>query len=359
MKLAQLKWIGLALVTTSLSAGGVVAFSHASAQSARAGRDPDPSTVSVVAPQEASSPQLTGKAARATSVSRRTQEDAEKEIERKIDQLLKDIGFGEGSFDPAGNGPLANKVLYRKLIGPMLGRSTSTLSSVGSTSRTSAKTAPTSTGTSSTSFQTPAPINIANDPFRPTSALTRFDSDSRMTVDTTHRSVRELELEIKLAWETYDRMDKLHQRGAISLQEREAARGKVLLVAAILLGLEEELDEQENRFLLESRKKQLEVAKAQAEREVVLSVVERYQRLNERRAGTVSDDEVSKAKSELKGADVQVELKKIEMQEFELQRVQSRRRATRIKQVLVLAERAKASAIAAPAAQPDAPAVRK
>jgi len=357
MKLAQLKWIGLALLTTSLSAGGAIAFSHARAQSARAGGGAVPSAVSMVDPQEASSPQSKEKAPRATSVTGRTQEDAEKEIERKIDQFLQDIGFGDGSFDPTGDGPLANKVLYRKFA-PMFGRSSSTSSSVGSTSRTSARTSPSSTGTSLTSTQTPAPINIANDPFSPTSALTRFDSDSRMTVDTTHRSVRELELEIKLALEAFDRIETLYQQGAIALQQREAARGRVLLTTAILEGLHDELDEQNERFGLEHKRKRAELAQAQAQTEVAASVVARNVRLNTRKAGMVGDEDVTKAKAELKGAEAQVAVKQVEMEELELRRVQSSRRAQRIKQVIALAERAKASGVAAPPAQSTVPAVR-
>jgi len=179
-----------------------------------------------------------------------------------------------------------------------------------------------------------------------------------MSVDATHRSIRELEVELKLALGAYDRADKLHQNASISSEDWEKAKGKVLLIAARLDGLYDELVDQNDRFRLEFKRKRAELAQAEAQREVPASVVARNQRLNQRKAGTVSDEDLAKAHGELKSAEALVEIKNVEIQELELRREQSRRQGERIRQVIAMAGRVKAGGVAAPTAPPTVPADR-
>jgi len=328
MKLAQLKWIGLAVLTTGLSAGGAIAVTYARAQTPRGAGETALAGAGVAGPLQnpssAANPSLT----RDDKVSATTDERL-RALEEKIDRLLNTLPYNvrEGLMDPRRN-PL---------------RDTSTTSSTSSATNPSS---PTGTSTPAAS-----PKGASDAPFRPHTSVNRSEPDPRMTVDTTHRSIRELEVEIKLALEAFDRVETLYQRHAISLQEREEARGKVLLTAAILEGLHDELVEQDERFRLEFRRKRAELAQAQAQREVAAVVVARNHRLNERKAGMVAEEDVAKAEAELKGAEALVEVNRVEIEELELRRDQQQRRATRIKQVIALADRAKASGVTPPPAR--------
>ena len=85
MRIAQLKWIGLAILATSLSAGGVVAVSYAAAQTQVAGTAEEPSAVDRDLQK--------GKDPRKPPVSlgdlRADRFDA---LEQKVDELLKRLG---------------------------------------------------------------------------------------------------------------------------------------------------------------------------------------------------------------------------------------------------------------------------
>jgi RNA polymerase sigma factor (sigma-70 family) len=348
MKLAPLKWIGLAALTTGLSVGGVVAISHARPQSARAGGDPGHPVIRAAVPQEATSPQR-GANVRAAPISEST-DDAEKEIERKIDQLLKDIGFfGSDGSDgsPASDGSLADKVLRRRL-GELLNPPSTTTSSVGGTSGTSASTTRTSASATPASGATTSTSAIASSAAA-SGAPGQASFEPRLTVDAARQSVPALGVELKLALDDFDRVERLYKASSVSLQQREAVRGKVLLTAAILDGQYDELVEQNERLKLEFKKKRAELEQAEAQRDVAASVLAFNQVSNVRRSGTIDESNVPRAKGELKAAEASVAVKQVELEQLELRRDQMSRQAQRIKQVLALADRFRA---AAPAAQP-------
>jgi RNA polymerase sigma factor (sigma-70 family) len=374
MKFAYVKWIGLAILTTGLSVGGAAALSHARTQSAPSGADRDPSLATDFEPQEASSPQSTSTVS--TTIQSAAADDPEKEIERKIDQLLKDIGFFGTDASDGRPASVAARVLRRKLgelLGPTTATSSSTIGTSGSSASTSQISASTRSSNGSTSVsRSPTSSSSAtrstrsasvappqadpnidsNDPFRLSDRLTTAGLDAQMRIDRTRQSIPALGVDLKLALETFDRVEVLYQKSAISAQERAEARGRVLRIAASLEGLYDELIEENDRLALEFKKKRAELGQAQAQREVAASVVARNGRLNERKAGVVVQEDVVKAESELKGADASVQVKEIELEELELRREQLRKRAAQIKQVLALAERANAAGHRTPAPPP-------
>jgi hypothetical protein len=192
----------------------------------------------------------------------------------------------------------------------------------------------------------------------PTPAASPNPSESRTNVDSTHRSVSELEADFKLALTDYLVGESLSRQGAIAPELRAKARGRFLLTSAILEGLRDELDEQDERYKLQLQKKQFEVAEAEGQSEASQAAVTRNQRLNTRLPGTASTEDVAKAEGEFKAANARVLIKRVELQEVELRRAQGKRRAMHIKQLLQPAERLKASGNAPPAAPSDGPAVR-
>jgi RNA polymerase sigma factor (sigma-70 family) len=91
--------------------------------------------------------------------------------------------------------------------------------------------------------------------------------------------------------------------------------------AADLAGrLRTELD----RLSLEVKRKQIELQKAVAQRELAGTVVATDERLNQRRPGMVSQEEIRKAQAEVEVADAQIELAKLDVREAELRLDQAR-----------------------------------
>jgi RNA polymerase sigma factor (sigma-70 family) len=277
MKLAQLKWIGMAILATGLSASGAIAVSYAGGQGV--GSPPDEIAAAVIAADPQEKPvSLEQEVAAPTGG---TTDDRLKALERKLDELLS----RSNSAAPAGNSSANSKETSRR-----------------------------------------------------NPALTKPDDDARKTADPAHRSVQELEVELKLALEDDARTEKLYKQAAISASERDQLHGKVLLLKAMLEGRDDELSEEIDRLKLEINTKRAEREKASAQNEVALSVVGRNQRLNERKAGTISAEYVAKGEWEMKTASAQVAIVEAEIAEVNLRVQQLERRRTRIKQVIKLAE---------------------
>jgi RNA polymerase sigma factor (sigma-70 family) len=199
----------------------------------------------------------------------------------------------------------------------------------------------------------------AADPFRPLPARTQQDDRPRRDIDSTFRSIRELEIELRMAIDTDRRYEKLFENHAISTEERQHARGQVLLVRARIEGLDDEFAEELARLEFEIEKKKAELDHARAQKEVATSVVVRNVRLNERKAGMVDDLSVTKAEGELKVGDAQVRVKKAELDEVDLRVRQLERRRHQIQQVIKLAGALQKQNLPAnPAASPGIPAPR-
>jgi hypothetical protein len=157
-------------------------------------------------------------------------------------------------------------------------------------------------------------------------------------------SVRELEIKLKLALEAFKGVNALYERKLVALSELEQHRGKVLLAAAALQGLDEDLADELDRLRLEMKKKTAELHQAEAQKDVATVIVARNARLNERKPGTVCADDVAKADAELKIAEAQIEAKRAEVEEVSLQAARSTRRRDRTAQAIRLSARATAEA---------------
>jgi hypothetical protein len=285
MKLAQLKWIGLILCATSLSTAGVVAVSFAKTQVSRGSTDSDLVAVKVDA-SPASGQEFKKELPRSVSAAEAT-EARLKVLESKLDQLLS--------------------------------RSDATATVAAS--------------------MTP---NM-NNPVRSAPASARSDLDSRSSLDTTNHSIRELEVELKLALDNCERTEKLFKTNAISTGVWDQARGKVLLAVARLEGLIDDGDDELALRKLETKRKTAELERATAQKELAMSVVARNRRLTQAKLDTVDDLAVAKAEAELKISSADIEVKRLEISEVEFQVIRLQRRRDRIRQVIMLAARAKAA----------------
>ena len=274
MKLAQMKLIGIAILATSLSAGGVVAVSYAGGQSPDETRNADGVDVNAAKPADQAD---TRSITLPTQVSP-SAEQRLKSLEAKLDDLL-------GRINPSRD------------------HATSTTSN-------------------------------AIDPFSRDPGSTKPDNHVRKMADPQNRSIQELEAELKLALADDAQTAKLSRLAAISTSERERARGKVLVVKARLEGLDDELSDEIDRAKLEIATKGKEREKANALTEVASSVVARNTRLNTRKTGMVSEEDVAKAEWEMKAAAAQFAMVEAEIAEIELRVRQLERRRTRIKQII-------------------------
>jgi Sigma-70, region 4 len=187
-------------------------------------------------------------------------------------------------------------------------------------------------------FQSNAALPRSDDPFQSNAALPRSDADSSRVVEPSNRSIRELEVDLKLALNDDDRAEKLSRSNSISDEERNRYRGKVLLIQAKLDGLAEDLADEIDRLKLELIKNDARFQQASAQVMVSGNLVARNHRLNERKAGSVSDDGVATAEAQYRISDGQRAIVRAEKAEVELRIQQLQKRVGRIKDVLKKAE---------------------
>jgi RNA polymerase sigma factor (sigma-70 family) len=282
MRVVQLKVIGLAILATGLSASGVVAVSYAAGQGPQDPLDANSVVLNATNPVAQSEIQ--------TSVERPVQASPSTEkrlraLEAKLDELLN--------------------------------RST---------------TAATPTG---------KPTINSKDALGRGRASTKQDEDRGRMVDSQHRSIQELEAELDLAVANDTGSQKLFDQHVISSLERYQTHAKVLLIKAMLEGRFDELSDEIDRLKLEIKTKRAQREKSIAQSEVGLSVVARNTRLNDRKPGMVSAEDVAKGEWEMKAASAQVAIVEAEIAEIELRVQQLERRRGRIRQIIKLAEPAK------------------
>ncbi|HZW32778.1 MAG TPA: sigma-70 family RNA polymerase sigma factor, partial [Isosphaeraceae bacterium] len=340
MKLAQWKWIGLAILATGLSAGGVVVVTYAEYQT-------PPGTVRDESGDQGERRRREARARleEAQSALREAhgrREAATDELARAR-QMLSDA---QGKLALAEEDVKQIRGLIATLQDQLQGGE-ARRDATGELPKRRGATPPASVPKSSiTPPATTAPIR--SEPNRPIPAPARPDSDSRRTSSTPTNSIRELEVQLQLALEMFELREKLYQAHTISTELREQARGKVLLTAAQLEDLDADLADEIERLKLEMRRKNAERAKAQAQEEVAAVVAARNKRLNDQTPGSVAPIEVAKAEGELKIAMAQIGITEAEINEVGLRIQQLQRRHERIKQVITLADRAKAAAPARP-----------
>jgi RNA polymerase sigma factor (sigma-70 family) len=319
MKFAQLKWIGLAVAATTLSAGGVITVSYASAHD-RGER--------AAAPAEAQAPGARTDGGSGAVLS-------ETEMERKIDELLTEIGYF-ASDDPikgrAGDGSLAAKVLKRKLL-PLLAAPGRTRLGRGEVATDQAAPDTVGVATAKPGIRSETvPGNVMK------AEVAREDSTAY-----SRSSVHELEADLRLAIKNYERTRALRQQASVSQADLDADMGRVQHLIAILEGLRDDLSDESARLQLEKMKKQAELDQAVAHREGNATKVARHKQLNDRKPGMVAASDVEGAEAELREAGAGVEIKKVELQLVKLRTTQVKRQSELVEQVLSLAAPLKAT----------------
>ncbi len=241
MKLAQLKWIGLALLATALSAGGVVAVSHAAGQSQVAATTENSASLTFDPPQQ-TEPRPKDDVADLTMKLKKTQnlQARERDVVNRIIRELQDLLDDRHLLDDR-------------------------------------------------QVRTP-----------PTQPRDRPDPEtvSRPTTPTNTYTIRELEGQLELALKEFDNTEKLARAKVpvVSMTELGVFRGKVLAIAGRLEGLDEDIRDEMARLELELRRKHAEREKAEAQVEVAQYRVARNKRLNERKPGMVAAEDVGQGR---------------------------------------------------------------
>ncbi len=280
MKLAQLKWIGLAVLATCLSAGGVVAVSYASSQSQDAGAAKNSASITFD-PWEQVEPANKDEIAELSARLKKTQvlQAREKDVVTRIIHELNDL------LDD------------RRVQSP------------------------------------PSPS-----PDRP-------NDGSRRNFPVTSNSIRELEIQLKNQLEDYDgnNPEMTHRSDVPGRMAWEESRKQVRATTSLLEGLDQDIADEIARLKLEMRRKNAERLKAEAQTEVAQTVVARNKRLNERKPGMVSTEDVARGEGEYKVATAQIQIVEAEIAEVGLRIQQLQSRQNRIKQVVALADRTKAA----------------
>ncbi len=301
MKLTQLKWIGLAVMTATLSTGGAIVVASARSQTntgAEAAIVAD-TALGGDALQEPSGLPIQKVAAR--QLPKGSTDDRIKALEQKIDEIYQASGLGDRATFPdfPGSTPLerleakidffwsmhagathtkADGNAPRQPDGYQAGPASQPVSTVTGSdqAKTAAATTPASGGvrrrrvfgggggiassvpspgagtatSTSTSFSTSGGSAAAGN-----SATTQHDLEARWSGESSGREIRELEEQLKLALPDYEYGWKLHSQAVISQRELQLRQSKVYATIATLEGMDEDLAEEIENLVLEVRKK--------------------------------------------------------------------------------------------------------
>jgi RNA polymerase sigma factor (sigma-70 family) len=278
MKLAQFKWIGLAVLATGLSAGGVVASGFASTPVQQAETTSDP----------AAGPQAQQPAAKGT-------EERLKAVEEKLDRVLDRLDQRPRTAAKPSTPPA-------RAADPTIG------------------------GLEPTPLNTGARSGIASKFASPPSSATPIGA---------------LEAQLNMAMLKFRYTDNLSRKNVISKNEVALAGGEVLIIVGQVEGLDQESQDELDRLEVERSRKEAQLEKAKAQERVAASVVSRNEQLNHRRPGMVADTDVAKAVGEHKIACADVSIADTDVREVDLRIRQARRKYARIEEVAKLAERVK------------------
>ncbi len=336
MKLAQLKWIGLAILATTLSAGGVVAVSSAAAQNARSTGAAAALDVTEPGPQDPTASHQAG----SPRVEQRL-----KELERRFELLAKTyVGqqqyrtFNQPDFqrilDEIANRSGANPTpspLEERRTPPPIGQTTMAHLSAERFDALEQKvdqllkrlgTNPPAAPATTSPFAT---HGGADDPFglpEPRAA--------------TSRTIRDLETQLERRLEDLKRNDPefTHRTDVPGRMAWEASQKEVFATVSLLDGFDEDIADEIARLKLEMRRKNAERQKAEAQQEVAQTVTARNKRLNERKPEMVAEEDVAKAEGELKVAVAEIGIVNAEIAQVGLRIQQLQRRQDRIKKII-------------------------
>jgi RNA polymerase sigma factor (sigma-70 family) len=150
----------------------------------------------------------------------------------------------------------------------------------------------------------------------------------------TRTSLKEIQAQLGIARIDLERNETLFKSGLVGKERCEASLGQIRVLLGRLEGWDEELAEEAERLKVEADKGKAALNVGRAQAEITQTIVARNSRLNERKPGMVSSEEVAKAEAENKRAAANVELKRAELQEVSLKSAQLQRRQATIRRVI-------------------------
>jgi RNA polymerase sigma factor (sigma-70 family) len=373
MKLAPLRWIALGAVAASLSAGGYAAIAYSANPGA-----PTQGAVAFAWPAQQTAATGSAASSQPKSDGASVYADRLEALERKVEELLNRLA--EKPTSVGSDLPKTTAAGASSVPSTSVGSSLSTTPPAGSTSaesasvesshpttapaRTSFTTFPTAgkgsfsstgaaasgttvssdTGRTSTAERGGSVTPWARGSAPATVAFSGMAAEAWPPVRThgNNAAIRELEAQLRLALEELDRSERLFRQAVISQSEHALKRGEVLIVAAKIEGIGDDLADEMSRMELELRKAKAEVIAADAKKEVAASMAQRYARLNQERQGIVSPENLVKADGDLRIADAERMSKQAEVGLIELRLSQLSRYRQRINEMLARDARTKA-----------------
>ncbi|MFO0890842.1 MAG: hypothetical protein U0790_17060 [Isosphaeraceae bacterium] len=144
-------------------------------------------------------------------------------------------------------------------------------------------------------------------------------------------SLPEIEAQIQIAQRKVRRNRQLLERGVISQGEAEVPLDEVRLLIARLRGMNEELTEQAQQAEANLSRLIAELERARARIAVAASITARNTRLNSRKSGMVSPEEVAKAEAEERAARADANVIEAETHAFALNKQRMEGRTLRIR----------------------------
>jgi RNA polymerase sigma factor (sigma-70 family) len=306
MKLAQLKWIGLAAMATGLSAGSVVAVGSA----------PAPRNLAEPAPRAA--PQDKGET--------RPPTDDVDSLKAKVESLTKDNDLKKAQI-----ASLTDQMLQLR---EDRAKERDTLTMQIREWRDRAERG---------AVRSPSPERPAD----PTDTRLKALEDkldqllSRSGTPSALDSAEALGSQLDSAIKQNERIEELAKRQAVSANEADLARNRVRVIMARVQAFDREAQEELERLRLERLRKSAMLEKAQAEVEVAAAVVARNDYLNKRKPDMVAADEVTKARAQLKVANAASKIAEVDVAEVDLRIDQLKRKAKGIQDVIQRAVLAK------------------
>jgi hypothetical protein len=351
MKIAQLKWIGLALLATGLSAGGAAVVAAVSAQNPVTTGGVSVSAVASAGPfQEGatgtvSTTTSTEVSSKSTEARLRALEDQSRlrTIEDQIDQMVRLTRAAVPGFPP--NTPALERMesKLQSLLslharpGPFRAGFASSSTTTGSQSPSSATSASrgarSASGSAKTSTSTGTSSGAATSGTGTTATSTTAARDATASFTTTRYGeprassdgsgsstrIRELEAQIEMAAVPLRNTRKLVRQNVVSQGELDLLLSQFNLPLARLRGLDEDFASELEACKLVVKKKQAELDEAMAQKEVAMALVARNHRLNERTPGMVAAEDVAQAEAQLRSGAAHVRVKAVEVEEAELQ----------------------------------------
>jgi hypothetical protein len=142
-------------------------------------------------------------------------------------------------------------------------------------------------------------------------------------------SLKEIEAQIQIARQHFERIKALYASHAISKAEYEAPLDELRLLIARLEGMDDDLADDSLRLKVEIVKKQAQLTLAEAQRKTTADAVAWNKRMEERKM--VGKSGVSKAEVDDTVALAQIEVQRSELQDAELRMQQAMRRREMIK----------------------------